>query len=152
MSYGYTVAAPMVLEENPLPYRDFKPEEKELPEIKAAEVGVLRKKNTLAKQLPAMPASSIGDLSFTNYNQVKAYEDMQALGVGQADRKYAERMNRAQAKAEEQAVSAYVEGASKNYNSRQAYKRSEYGKKVDRGAVNRIAQGIGALHVLYPIR
>ena len=110
MAYGYTVAAPMVRDTGSVAYRNFRPESKELPEIKAAEVGTLRKQNTLAKQLPAMPASAIGDLSFTNYSQVKAYEDMQELAVGQADRKYAERMNAAQARAEEIGINRYLEG------------------------------------------
>ena len=151
MAYGYTTEAPLTYDEAP-PYRNFRPDMEELPTLSAADVRTLRRQNTIAKQLPAMPASGMGDLSFTNYGQIKAFQDMQALAVGQADRKYAERVNRAQAKAEEQAVTNYVEKAGKNHNARNAYRRSEYGKNVDRAAVNRIAQGIGALHVLYPIR
>ena len=103
MAYGYTTEAPLVYDEAP-PYRNFRPDMEELPTLSAADVRTLRRQNTLAKQLPAMPASGMGDLSFTNYGQIKAFQDMQALAVGQADRKYAERVNRAQAKAEEQAV------------------------------------------------
>ena len=151
MAYGYTTEAPMVYDEAP-PYRNFRPEMNELPTLSAADVRTLRRQNTLAKQLPAMPASGMGDLSFTNYNQIQAFKDMQALAVGQADRKYAERVNRAQMKAEEDQLNSYVEKGAKNYSARNAYRRSEYRKDIDRAAVNRIAQGIGALHVLYPIR
>ena len=151
MSYGASVEAPIVYDEAP-PYRNYRPDMAEMPVMSAADVATMRRRNTISKQLPAMPASSMGDLSFTNYDQVKAFQDMQALAVGQGDRKYAERVNRNQAKAEETELENYNRKASKNNNARQAYKRSEYGKAVDKNAVNRIAQGIGALHVLYPIR
>jgi len=155
MAYGYTTEAPM--DSGYIPNSSFVPGRPDMPDaslptIKAASTDTLGRRNTLAKALPAMPASKIGDLSFTNYRQVKAYEDMQALAVGQADRKIAERQNEAQRKYEEQQLQGYTEKASKNYNSRNAYKRSEYGKNRDRAAVHRIAQGIGALNVLFPIR
>ena len=155
MAYGYSIAAPIdsgyIPPSNFLPGRPDMPDAS-LPVIQAASTDTLGRRNTLAKSLPAMPASEIGDLSFTNYRAVDAAEQMQALAVGQADRKYAERVNKAQTKAEEEAMNTYLEKVSKNANSRQAYKMSETGKRRDRYYVNQIAGGLGALHLIYPIR
>ena len=123
-----------------------------LPVMQAASTDALGRRNTLAKALPAMPASEIGDLSFTNYRAVDAAEQMQALAVGQADRKYAEKANRAQTKAEEKALSDAVEKMNKNSSAGQAYRRSEYAKNKTRYHTKQIASGLGILGSLFPIR
>ena len=155
MAYGYSIAAPM--DSGYMPASSFVPGRPDMPDssmpvIKAASVDTLGRQNTLAKALPAMPSSEIGDLSFTNYRAVDAAEQMQALAVGQADRKIAERNNKRISKAKNDQAQKYAEATSKNANSRQAYKMSEFGKKRDRYYVNQIAGGLGALHLLYPIR
>lgn len=112
----------------------------------------LGKRGTLAKGLPALPASEIGDLSFTNYRQIEAAENAYAQAVGSADRKQAERYNRKVSAAKDEQAQKYAERTSKNYNSRRAYKGSEYGAARKRNAALRMAQGIGALNVMFPIR
>ena len=112
----------------------------------------LGKRGTLAKGLPSLPPSEIGDLSFTNYKQIEAAENAYAQAVGSADRKIAERNNRKVAAAKDEQAQKIAERSSKNYNSRRAYKGSEYGKARDRNAALRIAQGIGALDVMFAIR
>jgi len=155
MAYGYTTEAPMdsgyVPPSSFLPGRPDMPDAS-LPAIQAASVDTLGRRNTIAKALPAMPASEIGDLSFTNYRAIDAAQQMQALAVGQGDRKYAEKMNRAQAKAEEQQLTDYVEKTGKNYGSKQAYKRSEFAKNKSRYHTKQIASGLGILGSLFPIR
>ena len=94
----------------------------------------------------------IGDLSFTNYKQIEAAENAYAQAVGSADRKSAERHNRQVSAAKDEQAQKYAERSSKNYNSRRAYKGSESGKARDRNAALRIAQGIGALDVMFSIR
>ena len=155
MAYGYTTEAPM--DSGYIPPSSFLPGRPDLPDsslpvIQAASTDALGRRNTLAKALPAMPASEIGDLSFTNYRAVDAAEQMQALAVGQADRKYAEQVNRAQAKAEEDELNDYVEKTGKNYSSKQAYRRSEYAKNKTRYHTKQIAGGLGILRSLFPIR
>ena len=112
----------------------------------------LGKRGTLAKGLPALPASEIGDLSFTNYRQIEAAEKAYAEAVGAADRKSAERYNRNVAAAKDEQAQKYAERSSKNYNSRGAYKRSKFSDARERNSALRIAQGIGALNVMFPIR
>ena len=112
----------------------------------------LGKRGTLAKGLPALPASEIGDLSFTNYKQIEAAEKAYAQAVGSADRKSNERYNRRVASAKDDQAQKYAERTSKNYNSRKAYKGSKYGDARERNAALRIAQGIGALDVMFSIR
>ena len=94
MAYGYTTEAPM--DSGYIPPSSFLPGRPDMPDaslpvMQAASTDTLGRRNTLAKALPAMPASEIGDLSFTNYRAVDAAEQMQALAVGQGDRKYAEK-------------------------------------------------------------
>ncbi len=154
MSYGYTVQAPM--DSGYIPNSSFVPGRPDMPDssmptIAAASTDTLGRRNTLAKALPAMPASGIGDLSFTNYRQVKAFEDMQALAVGQADRKVAERNNRAVSKYKNDQAQKIAEDQSKP-RGREAYKRSKFSDRKERYTVNRIAQGLGALHLMFPIR
>lgn len=108
--------------------------------VSAVDVGTLGRTNTLARSLPPMPSGLLGNLSYSNSEQIAQFKEMQAIAVGTADRKMAERMNRAQAKAEEQAVTKYTERAAKNNNSRSAYKRSKYGDARERGAVWRTLQ------------
>ena len=155
MAYGYTTEAPM--DSGYIPPSSFLPGRPDMPDsslpvIQAASTDTLGRRNTIAKALPAMPASEIGDLSFTNYRAVDAAEQMQALAVGQADRKYAEKVNRAQAKAEEQALSDAVEKMNKNSNAGQAYRRSEHAKNKTRYHTKQIAGGLGILGSLFPIR
>ena len=155
MSYGYTTEAPM--ESGYIPPSSFLPGRPDLPDsslpvIQAASTDALGRRNTLAKALPAMPASEIGDLSFTNYRAVDAAEQMQALAVGQGDRKYAERMNKARAQARGQAMTDAVEKMSGNPSAGQAYRRSEYAKKKTRHHTKQIAGGLGILGSLFPIR
>ena len=154
MSYGYTVEAPM--DNGYIPNSSFVPGRPDMPDaslpvIAAASTDTLGRRNTLAKALPAMPASEIGDLSFTNYRQVKAFEDMQALAVGQADRKFAERQNRAVSKYKNDQAQKIAEKDAKP-EGRSAYKRSKFSDRKKRNAANRIAQGLGALHVMFAIR
>ena len=155
MSYGYTTEAPM--DSGYIPPSSFLPGRPDLPDstlpvMQAASTDALGRRNTLAKALPAMPASEIGDLSFTNYRAVDAAQQMQALAVGQGDRKYAEKVNRAQTKAEEQALSDAVEKMNRNSGASQAYRRSEHAKKKTRYHTKQIAGGLGVLGSLFPIR
>ena len=123
-----------------------------LPLIRDLTVDNLGKRGTLAKGLPALPASEIGDLSFTNYKQIEAAELAYAQAVGGADRKQAERYNRAVARAKDDQAQKYAEKTSKNYSSRQAYKRSEYAKARKKAYAYQSAQMLGALHNMLPIR
>ena len=112
MAYGFTTEAPMSSGHIPassfLPGRPDMPNAS-LPVIAAASTSTLGRRNTLAKALPAMPASEIGDLSFTNYRAVDAAEQMQALAVGQAERKAYERNNELRAKAKDRAMQRAAE-------------------------------------------
>lgn len=156
MAYGAPTTAPIT--DGYVPPSPYNPganaplPDSSLPFIKDASTERLGKRGTLAKGLPALPASEIGDLSFTNYKQIEAAEYAYAQAVGAADRKSAEKYNRRVAAAKDDQAQKYAERSSKNYNSRRAYKGSEYGKARDRNAALRIAQGIGALDVMFSIR
>lgn len=112
----------------------------------------LGKRGTLAKGLPALPPSEIGDLSFTNYRQVEAAENAYAEAVGAADRKSAERYNRRVAAEKDDQAQKFAERTSKNYSSRQAYKRSKYSDAKEKAAAYQVAQQLGSLHVMFPFR
>ena len=112
MAYGFSIAAPM--DNGYIPPSSFLPGRPDLPNagmpaIEAVSTETLGRRNTLAKALPAMPASEIGDLSFTNYRAVDAAEQMQALAVGQAERKAYERDNKMRAKAKDRAMQRAAE-------------------------------------------
>ena len=156
MAYGAPTTAP--ISDGYVPPSPYNPgvnaplPDSSLPTMVDLTVERLGKRGTLAKGLPALPASEIGDLSFTNYKQIEAAENAYAEAVGSADRKSAERYNRKVSAAKDDQAQKYAERSSKNYNSRRAYKGSEYGKARDRNAALRIAQGIGALDVMFSIR
>ena len=155
MAYGYTTEAPM--DSGYIPPSSFLPGRPDMPDaslpaIEAASTDTLGRRNTLAKALPAMPASEIGDLSFTNYRAVDAAEQMQALAVGQADRKQAEKYNAAVSKAKGEQAQKYAEKTSDNYNASQAYRRSEHAKNKTRYHTKQIAGGLGILGSLFAIR
>jgi hypothetical protein len=80
-----------------------------VPLIEAVSTSTLGRRNTIAKALPAMPASEIGDLSFTNYRAVDAAKQMQALAVGQAERKAYEKDNKLRSKARGRALQRVAE-------------------------------------------
>ena len=157
MAYGYTITAPMDDGYVPnSPYTPGRPELKggELPVLQDASVDALGRRNTLAKALPSMPASEMGDLSYTNYRAIDQAEKMQALAVGQADRKFAEKVNRQQQKAEEAYVTKEAERMSKGNHSNMM-RRSRYADARERGAayrgINNLS-GPNAYQYMFPIR
>ena len=155
MAYGFSIAAPM--DSGYVPPSSFLPGRPELPNagmpvIEAVSSETLGRRNTLAKALPAMPASEIGDLSFTNYRAVDAAEQMQALAVGQAERKQAERYNTAVARSKDEQMQKYAEKSANNYSASGAYKRSKYSDAKERAYARQSAGMMGAMHLLYPIR
>ena len=156
MAYGPPTTAP--ISDGYVPPSPYNPganaplPDSSLPLIRDLTVENLGKRGTLAKGLPALPASEIGDLSFTNYKQIEAAENAYATAVGSADRKQAEKYNRAVAAAKDDQAQKYAERAAKNNNSRGAYKRSQYSDARDRNAALRIAQGLGSLNVMFAIR
>ena len=112
MAYGFSIAAP--IDSGYIPPSSFVPGRPDMPDaslplIEAVSTSTLGRRNTLAKALPAMPASEIGDLSFTNYRAVDAAEQMQALAVGQAERKAYEKNNKLRAQAKDRAMQRAAE-------------------------------------------
>ena len=112
MAYGFSIAAP--IDSGYIPSSSFVPGRPDMPDasmplIEAVSTSTLGRRNTLAKALPAMPASEIGDLSFTNYRAVDAALQMQALAVGQAERKAYERNNKLRAQAKGRAMQRAAE-------------------------------------------
>ena len=156
MAYGAPTTAP--ISDGYVPPSPYNPgvnaplPDSSLPTMVDLTVERLGKRGTLAKGLPALPASEIGDLSFTNYKQIEAAENAYAQAVGSADRKSAERYNRKVSAAKDEQAQKFAERSAKNYNSRRAYKGSEFGKAKDRNAALGVAQGLGALDVMFSIR
>ena len=155
MAYGFSIAAP--IDSGYIPPSSFVPGRPDIPDasmplIEAVSTETLGRRNTLAKALPAMPASEIGDLSFTNYRAVDAAKQMQGLAVGQADRKQAERHNTAVARAKDTQMQKHAEKSASNYGAGNAYKRSKYSDAKERAQARQSAAMMGAMHLLYPVR
>ena len=112
MAYGFSVEAP--IDSGYIPPSSFVHGRPDMPDgsvplIEAVSTSTLGRRNTIAKALPAMPASEIGDLSFTNYRAVDAALQMQALAVGQAERKAYEQQNKLRAQAKDRAMQRAAE-------------------------------------------
>ncbi len=157
MAYGYTTAAPM--DDGYVPSSPYTPgrpvlEGGELPALKDASVDAMGRRNTLAKALPAMPESEMGDLSYTNYRAIDQAEQMQAFAVGQADRKYAEKVNRYEQKAEEAYATEEAERMAKGNHSNMM-RRSRYADARDRAAAYQAIRNLSGPNVyqyMFPIR
>lgn len=157
MAYGYTTTAPMDDGFVPAsPYTPGRPELEggELPVLQDASVDALGRRNTLAKALPAMPESKMGDLSYTNYRAIDQAEQMQAFAVGQADRKFAERVNRQMQKDEERYTTKEAERMTKGNHSNMM-RRSRYADAKEKAAAYRAIRNLGGPNVyqyMFPIR
>ena len=99
MSFGASIHAPMTDGyEPPSPYNiggSAPSPDISIKAMKDASTSALGRRNTLVKSLPAMPASEMGDLSYTNYGAEQAALQNYALGVAGAERKTAEKRSRA---------------------------------------------------------
>ena len=84
-----------------------------LPIISDASVNNLRLQGTLAKRLPAMPASAMGDLSFTDARAREIQEEMYAMSVAAAERKFYEKRSKKIAKAKNRAYGRIAERKTK---------------------------------------
>lgn len=98
MSYGPPIH--VVLTDGSVPQSAYNPgrsgpwPEDPMPVMKDASASMLGRQNTLIKRLPAMPASEMGDLSFTNGRQEEVAAEMYAMARAADERKAYEQRSR----------------------------------------------------------
>ena len=105
--------------------------------IKDASASTLGRKNTIAKRLPAMPSSDMGDLSYTDYAELAAAREAYAIGVAANERKVYERNSKKISKQKNDAAQKIAE---RKPNRRAAKNRSDYAAARERAITYRAAQ------------
>ena len=113
MSFGASIHAPMTDGyEPPSPYNiggSAPSPDISIAPMKDASSSALGRRNTLVKTLPAMPASEMGDLSYTNFAAEQAQLTAYAMGVAGAERKFAEKRSKAISRAKDRQAQRIAE-------------------------------------------